>query len=257
MRRVWRARPTIVTHLKRVHPLVWDQWVTTFIAFRQQGATYKKIMWAFGRLFSWTVIARSLAEAGEDRPPLKKRINTIQPKDFALETTTLWSFPTRGSWAVHDAAYRGNWAPQMPRNLILRYSTPGAWVSDPFVGGGTTAVECLLLGRNFIGIDINPSAVSLSRAKIKHIREALSNAPLFDQELSCDVKLGDARNLSFLESGIIDLVCAHPPYMDIIDYTRRNPADLSAITNPDRFRGLASWDRPEDSFGKETRSETL
>lgn len=57
-------------------------------------------------------------------------------ENFELETNTVWAFPDRGKWATHDAKYRGNWSPYIPRNLILRYSTEGDTVLDPFVGGG-------------------------------------------------------------------------------------------------------------------------
>ena len=89
----------------------------------------------------------------------------LQPENFELETNTVWAFPDRGKWATHDAKYRGNWSPYIPRNVILRYSQEGDTVLDPFVGGGTTAVEAKLTNRNFIGFDINPEAVELSRQK--------------------------------------------------------------------------------------------
>ncbi|HEC91681.1 MAG TPA: DNA methylase, partial [Candidatus Atribacteria bacterium] len=55
------------------------------------------------------------------------KIKILQPENFELETTTIWSFPDRGKWATHylNAKYRGNWAPQVARNLILRYSNEG------------------------------------------------------------------------------------------------------------------------------------
>ena len=43
-------------------------------------------------------------------------------KEVETETTTVWSFPKRGDWATHKPTYRGNWAPQIPRNLILKYT---------------------------------------------------------------------------------------------------------------------------------------
>ncbi|MDI3480368.1 MAG: hypothetical protein PWQ97_23 [Tepidanaerobacteraceae bacterium] len=51
-----------------------------------------------------------------------KRQKSLQPENFKLETTTVWSFPDRGEWATHNGKYRGNWSPYIPRNIIMRYS---------------------------------------------------------------------------------------------------------------------------------------
>lgn len=46
------------------------------------------------------------------------------------------------------------------------------WVFDPFAGSGTTLVECMRLGLNFVGQDINPLAVLFCRAKAGPFRNA-------------------------------------------------------------------------------------
>ncbi len=144
---------------------------------------------------------------------------TLQPENFELETNTVWSFPDRGNWATHDAKYRGNWSPYIPRNVILRYSEVGDTVLDQFVGGGTTAVEAKLTGRNFIGIDINPQAVEISKNKCN-----------FDYDINSkiDILQGDARKLN-LEDDSIDLICTHPPYANIIRYSENIDGDLSLL----------------------------
>lgn len=144
----------------------------------------------------------------------------LQPENFELETNTVWAFPDRGKWATHDAKYRGNWSPYIPRNVILRYSSEGDTVLDQFVGGGTTAVEAKLTGRNFIGIDINPAAVELTKNKLN-----------FEYDTSADisVRLGDARKLD-ISDGSIDLICTHPPYADIINYSDGIDGDLSLLS---------------------------
>ena len=44
------------------------------------------------------------------------------PTDFKLENTSVWGFKERGNWATHKGDYRGNCPPQVPRNLILKYT---------------------------------------------------------------------------------------------------------------------------------------
>ncbi len=147
----------------------------------------------------------------------------LQPENFELETNTVWAFPDRGKWATHDAKYRGNWSPYIPRNVILRYSQEGDTVLDPFVGGGTTAVEAKLTNRNFIGFDINPSAVERSLKKCEFG---------FDTTATMRIELGDARSLP-LGDATIDLICAHPPYADIIRYSDGIEGDLSLLPMKD------------------------
>lgn len=146
------------------------------------------------------------------------KIVPLQPEHFELETNTVWSFPDRGKWATHDAKYRGNWSPYIPRNVILRYSAEGDTVLDLFVGGGTTLVEAKLTKRNAIGIDINPNAVEISKSKLNFD---------FDSNSSIDVFQGDARNLKSITNESIDLICTHPPYADIIQYSEKINGDLS------------------------------
>ncbi len=136
-----------------------------------------------------------------------------------METNTVWAFPDRGKWATHDAKYRGNWSPYIPRNVILRYSQEGDTVLDPFVGGGTTAVEAKLTNRNFIGYDINPEAIELSRNKCNF---------QFDTAASSVIDVADARQLP-LDDNSVDLICAHPPYADIIHYSDGIDGDLSLL----------------------------
>ena len=150
-----------------------------------------------------------------------KKTVPLQPENFELETNTVWAFPDRGKWATHDAKYRGNWSPYIPRNVILRYSKEGDTVLDQFVGGGTTAVEAKLTNRKFIGIDINPSAVEITKNKLNF--ECGFNP-------SSEVRQGDARNLSAINDGTIDLICTHPPYADIIHYSEDIDGDMSLMS---------------------------
>lgn len=145
---------------------------------------------------------------------------SLQPENFELETNTVWSFPDRGKWATHDAKYRGNWSPYIPRNIILRYSKEGDTILDQFVGGGTTLVEAKLTNRNAIGIDINPAAVELTKNKLNFD---------FESGSEIDVYQGDACNLTKIADESIDLICTHPPYADIIQYSEDIDGDLSHL----------------------------
>ena len=155
------------------------------------------------------------------------KIKLLNPENFEQECTTVWSFARRGKWATHNSKYRGNWAPEVVRNLLLRYSSKNDYILDPMIGGGTTAVECKLLNRNLLALDINPNAIELTQTAI---------------DFDCDynpkirIELNDSRKLTMLQDESIDFVLNHPPYVDIIKYSQKQiKEDLSNIHDLDEF----------------------
>ena len=52
-------------------------------------------------------------------------------------------------------------------DLIVRLTKPGQLICDPFLGGGTTAVVSLALGRKFVGCDIDKSCVEKARQRVE------------------------------------------------------------------------------------------
>lgn len=155
----------------------------------------------------------------------------LQPDSFSPEQTTIWSFPDRGKWATHSGCYRGNWSPYVPRNLILRYSKPGDWILDQFLGSGTTLVEAKLLNRNAVGVDINPQSVSLSETNLNF--ECDTQSKIF-------VKNGDATDLSFIKDNKIDFICTHPPYANIIKYSADIEGDISLLDEQGFFKAMVN-----------------
>lgn len=51
-------------------------------------------------------------------------------------------------------------------DLVERLTKPGQLVCDPFLGGGTTAVVSLALGRRFVGCDIDEAHVEQTKARV-------------------------------------------------------------------------------------------
>lgn len=142
-------------------------------------------------------------------------------KAFELETNTIWSFPSRGKWATHDAKYRGNFSPYIAKNIILRYSKENDLVLDQFCGGGTTLIECKLNNRNAIGVDINTNAIETTKQKLQF---EVASAP------QIKVYEGNATNLIDIIDNSVDLICTHPPYADIIHYSDGIAGDLSLLS---------------------------
>lgn len=143
------------------------------------------------------------------------------PKEFKLENTSVWSFKERGKWATHKGDYRGNCPPQVPRNLILKYTKENDIVLDPFCGSGTSLIECKLLNRKGIGIDVNVEALKLAKSRLN-----------FEYNTTYEPKLikADSTNLQrIIPNEKIDFIFAHPPYADIIKYSKDIKEDISRL----------------------------
>jgi len=85
-------------------------------------------------------------------------------------------------YITHDIhSYTAKLTPHLPRHFIIKYTKKGDVILDPFCGSGTSLLEARLLGRNAIGIDINPLAILISDVKttpvnIKRLENAIQIA---------------------------------------------------------------------------------
>ncbi len=61
--------------------------------------------------------------------------------------------------------YPARFSPMFARAAIETFTKPGDIVLDPFVGGSTTLVESLALGRHSIGVDVSELSLFLARVK--------------------------------------------------------------------------------------------
>lgn len=243
---------TLLTHIKCEHPEIWNGWRSIFVELRNRGWSYTKIMNTFrvngGLLFSWSVIEKEIQKMTEQEESdlriwSKTEITEWEPKEFTMERTTVWDFPMRGYWAVHQSDYRGNWPPQLARNLILKYTKKGEIVVDLFVGGGTTLIEAWLTGRKSLGIDINPFAIKMTKARLDEMAEKSKGPKRFQLDFSITpiILRDDSRRCGDVMSSLkwqpcsISLICSHPPYLDALRYTHDIKGDLSRIKNVDAF----------------------
>jgi len=160
-------------------------------------------------------------------------INLTRWKEYEdIWTDSLWLIEKRDSTGVHTAGYWGNFIPQIPNQMLKRYTKKGEWVLDPFVGCGTTLIESQRLGRNGIGIELQESVAQKAR-------ELLGSEPN-KHNVVADVVTGDSTELDYTEilgrvgQKSVQMVIMHPPYFDIIKFSK-NPRDLSNAPSIDSF----------------------
>jgi hypothetical protein len=56
--------------------------------------------------------------------------------------------------------------------LITRFSAPGDLICDPFVGGGTVGKAAVLLGRRFVGLDCDATALAHTARRLRRVSAA-------------------------------------------------------------------------------------
>ena len=93
---------------------------------------------------------------------MKKEIQNLKNNDNGKTNYLTHNFHT----------YPAKYIPQIPRYFIEKYTNEGDLVYDPFLGCGTTLVECKLLNRDGIGVDLNPIATLVSKVKTQPLKDS-------------------------------------------------------------------------------------
>src|SRR5437588_4847196 len=101
---------------------------------------------------------------------------TLSPTELTIISNLCcldWEFKTThtGYYTHRCHPYSAKYIPQIPNLLISNFTKRNDLVLDNFVGSGTTLVESKILGRNAIGVDINPLACLISKVKTTVIKK--------------------------------------------------------------------------------------
>ena len=77
---------------------------------------------------------------------------------------TVWDINTRNDKTTsgHFATY----PPELVERCVRISTSPGDLVLDPFLGSGTTAVVAAALHRRFLGVELNPDYLAMSRNRL-------------------------------------------------------------------------------------------
>lgn len=178
-------------------------------------------------------IERLIKSISEERTSAINDINLNRWKEYDdILTDSLWVIERRDSSGAHMADYWGNFIPQIPHQMMRRYTKPGDWVLDTFAGSGTTLIEGQRLGRNTLGIELQAAVAAAARQRI-----ASEPNPYGTQ---AEIVVSDSTRMDYpallraYGRETVQLVLMHPPYFDIIKFSD-DPHDLSNAPSLDAF----------------------
>jgi site-specific DNA-methyltransferase (adenine-specific) len=87
------------------------------------------------------------------------------------QMTDVWQLPAIARWEKSC----GKHPTQKPLPVLARIlqaaTPPGAWILDPFSGSATTGVAASLLGRRFLGLEIEEEFLTMGRARRMELEE--------------------------------------------------------------------------------------
>lgn len=150
-------------------------------------------------------------------------------------TDSLWVLAKRDTSGAHNSSYWGNFIPQIPNQFLRRYTKQGEWVLDTFLGSGTTLIECKRLGRNGIGVELQPEIVKLAQQNVRNEQNPLN--------IRTEIINGDSTEIDFkkelekIGAKSVQFLIMHPPYWDIIKFSNDNK-DLSNAKSIQEFLNL-------------------
>ncbi len=160
-------------------------------------------------------------------------INLNRWKEYDdLMTDSLWILDKRDRTGAHNAGYWGNFVPQIPNQFLRRYTKRGEWVLDPFLGSGTTLIESRRLGRNGIGIELQPEAAALAGKALAKEKNHLNIVSEIINGDSCEINF--KKELKKYKCNSVQFLLMHPPYWDIIRFSERKN-DLSNAQSVEEF----------------------
>lgn len=179
-------------------------------------------------------IQRLIKSLTEEKTSKINDLNLNRWKEYEdILTDSLWLLDKRDNSGAHSAGYWGNFVPQIPNQLLRRYTKQGEWLLDTFLGSGTSLMECKRLGRNGIGIELQEDVVNLAKENIgKDITSV--EFPIKTEIINANCLEVDYQALlQKLKIPSVQLILMHPPYWDIIRFSDSEKDLSNALTLED------------------------
>ncbi len=96
------------------------------------------------------------------------------------QMTDVWQLPAIGKWEKSCGKHPTQKPLGVLARLIQASTQPNAWILDPFSGSATTGIAANLLGRRYLGLEMEEEFLAMSKAR----REELENRTIRNDYLT-------------------------------------------------------------------------
>ena len=87
------------------------------------------------------------------------------------QMTDVWQLPAIGRWEKSCGKHPTQKPLSVLARLIQASTEPGAWILDPFNGSATTGIAANLLGRRYLGLELEEEFLLMSKARREEIED--------------------------------------------------------------------------------------
>ena len=97
------------------------------------------------------------------------------------QMTDVWQLPAIGRWEKSCGKHPTQKPLGVLARLIQASTQPGAWILDPFNGSATTGIAANLLGRKYLGLEMEDEFLSMSKARREEIENRAVRSNYLDR----------------------------------------------------------------------------
>ena len=140
----------------------WSLWLDEHLDFKQMVVWDKGRMglgWHYRRSYETVLVAAKPGGKCAWYDDTRRVENVIRPGDYGIRKI----IPRADQHPTEKPV-------ELAMHFIGLHTKPGDTVLDPFSGGGSTALACHRLGRNFIGIELDPVWHDYARRRVEAAR---------------------------------------------------------------------------------------
>ena len=173
-----------------------------------------------------------------------KRLNELSGREWIKHTISWFTLSVRPR-TREEIKHPGKYPEELCERFIRFFTKRTQWVIDPFLGVGSTLVAARTLGRNGVGIELNPEFAAIAR---KNLKKPSLEAHMHDTKQL--VIEGDSTRLADLLVEHVPEIKYHlcmtsPPYWNMLR-KQRGGSDSQHRRRKEKGLALTYGDLPGD-----------